>query len=247
MEIGAQLYTVREFCKTPEDLEKTLSKISEIGYRNVQIAGTCEYDAKWLNEVLKKNGLKCVLTHTRTPKFMENLDKVLQDHETLSCDRIGLGVYRFNETSEPFERFFQIYEPIVNILAKSKKYFMFHNHAAEFQKKEGKLILDHLAERFSPDHFGFTLDLYWVQMGGGDPAFWLEKLAGRVPCIHLKDFAFGQKMAVIGEGNLNWDRIFEKASLAGTEYMLVEQDNCYGEDPFDCLKRSFEFLRSRGF
>ena len=30
MEIGAQLYTVREFCKTLEDFEETLKKIAEI-------------------------------------------------------------------------------------------------------------------------------------------------------------------------------------------------------------------------
>ena len=99
----------------------------------------------------------------------------------------------------------------------------------------------------SPDEMGFTLDTFWVQAGGGDPAQWLEKLSGRVPCIHLKDYAYGRKMAVIGEGNINFDRVFEKAESAGTEYMLVEQDDCNGEDPLDCLKRSYKYLHSLGF
>ncbi len=94
---------------------------------------------------------------------------------------------------------------------------------------------------------GFTVDTFWVQAGGGDPAQWLEKLAGRIPCIHLKDYAYGRTMAVIGEGNINFDRVFEKAEAGGTQYMLVEQDNCNGEDPFDCLARSYAYLRSRGF
>ena len=97
------------------------------------------------------------------------------------------------------------------------------------------------------DEMGFTLDTFWVQAGGGDPAQWLEKLKGRVPCIHLKDFAYGKKMAVIGEGNINFDRVFEKAESSGTEYLIVEQDDCYGEDPFDCLKRSYKYLHSLGF
>lgn len=54
-------------------------------------------------------------------------------------------------------------------------------------------------------------------------------------------------MAVLGEGNINFDRIFEKAEAAGTRYMLVEQDNCNGEDPFDCLKRSYDYLKACGF
>ena len=54
-------------------------------------------------------------------------------------------------------------------------------------------------------------------------------------------------MAPIGEGNLNWNRIFKSAEAAGTRYMLVEQDNCNGEDPFECLRRSYEFLSACGF
>ena len=54
-------------------------------------------------------------------------------------------------------------------------------------------------------------------------------------------------MEVVGEGNINFDRVFEKAESAGVQYMLVEQDKCNGEDPFDCLKRSYDYLRSCGF
>jgi hypothetical protein len=53
--------------------------------------------------------------------------------------------------------------------------------------------------------------------------------------------------AVVGEGNINFDRVFEKAEAGGTKYMMVEQDNCHGEDPFQCLKRSYQYLRAHGF
>lgn len=54
-------------------------------------------------------------------------------------------------------------------------------------------------------------------------------------------------MAVVGEGNINFDRIFKEAEAAGTEYMLVEQDDCNGEDPFECLRRSYNNLKAWGF
>ena len=107
--------------------------------------------------------------------------------------------------------------------------------------------MEKLMQDFSPEEMGFTLDTFWVQAGGGDPAQWLEKLAGRIPCIHLKDYAYGRKMAVVGEGNINFDRVFEKAAAGGTQYMLVEQDDCNGENPIECLRRSYQFLKSRGF
>lgn len=54
-------------------------------------------------------------------------------------------------------------------------------------------------------------------------------------------------MAVVGEGNINFERVFQEAEAAGTKYMLVEQDDCGGEDPFTCLARSYRNLRAFGF
>ena len=247
MKIGAQLYTVRDFCKSADAFSETLSRIADIGYEYVQVSGTCEYDAVWLDSELKKSGLSCVITHTPAKKLVEETDKVINDHSLFGCKYIGLGYYGYDTPKEKLASFLDTYTPVAERLAASGKYFMYHNHAAEFQKIDSKTVLEHIAERTAPSILGFTLDTYWVQVGGANPCDVLEMLSGRVPCIHLKDYAFGQKMAVLGEGNINFDRVFVKAEEAKTKYMLVEQDDCGGEDPFDCLKRSYEFLKSRGF
>ena len=56
MEIGAQLYTVRKFCKDINGFADTLKRVADIGYKNVQISGTCEFDPEWLKNELNKNG-----------------------------------------------------------------------------------------------------------------------------------------------------------------------------------------------
>ena len=251
MKIGAQFYTLRDYCKNLGDFAETLKKVADIGYKTVQISSTCDFEAEWLKEQLEINDLKCVITHTHPDKLINDIKQVARDHTVFNCQNIGLSYYSFADEKkdliENYENFLKTYKPVASELKNEGKYFMYHNHASEFRKLDGKIIFERLAEDFSADELGFILDTYWVQVGGGDPAYWLEKLKGRVPCIHLKDYAYGQKMAVIGEGNLNFDRIFEKAESAGTEYMLVEQDDCYGEDPFECLKRSYNYLKSRGF
>lgn len=249
MEIGAQFFTIRNFCKNTEDFAESLKKVADIGYKNVQISGTCPFDPAWLNEELRKNGLKCVLTHNQAARLTGDVDAVAKDHDVFGCHYVGLGAFSFNPEAEgeSFNDFIRTFRPVAEGLRERGKYFMYHNHSHEFQKLDGKLILQRLAEEMPAELMGFTLDTYWVQVGGADPAQWIERLSGRVPCIHLKDYAYGQKMAVVGEGNINFDRVFEKAEAAGTQYMLVEQDECYGEDPFDCLKRSYENLRSFGF
>jgi len=248
MEIGAQFFTVRQSCQTLEDFAETLKKVADIGYRNVQISGTCPFPAAWLKENLEKNGLRCVLTHTPVPRLREELDQVIADHEVFGCDCIGLGWWAFDpEKDMSYDQWMEIFPPIAKKIAEAGKLFMYHNHDQEFKKLDGKLIIERLAEALPPAEMGFTLDTFWVQAGGGDPAQWLEKLSGRIPCIHLKDYAYGRKMAVVGEGNINFDRVFEKAEAGGVQYMLVEQDDCNGEDPLECLRRSYAFLRSRGF
>lgn len=248
MEIGAQLYTVRDFCKDLDGFAETLKKIADIGYKNVQVSGTCPFEAEWLKAELDKNGLKCVLTHTPADRLLSEPEKVAEEHGVFGCKYIGLGWNPFDlENGDTPEAFYEKYIGTARTLAAKGRYFMYHNHDQEFKRHNGHLILASLSRMFNWEEMGFTLDTFWITAGGGDPAWWIKELAGRVPCIHLKDFAYGRKMAVIGEGNINFDRVFECAKDSGVEYMLVEQDDCGTEDPFYCLKRSYKYLTSCGF
>lgn len=83
MEIGAQFFTIRDFCKNLDDFGESLKKVAEIGYKYVQISGTCDYTAQWLDEKLKENGLKCVLTHTSSDKLTSNAEGVCREHTIL--------------------------------------------------------------------------------------------------------------------------------------------------------------------
>lgn len=252
MRIGAQFYTIRDFCKDTDSLAQSLKKVADIGYEFVQISGTCDYDANWLKSELDKNGLKCVLTHYNADKMVADPKAVAEFHQVFDCKNIGLGYGKFaGETSEQLEQditsFKTKFLPVAETFRDNGAYFMYHNHDHEFKKCNGKTVLEHLADVLPADAFGFTLDTYWVQAGGADPAAYIEKFAGRLPCIHLKDMAYGKQMAVVGEGNINFDRVFAAAEKAGTQYMLVEQDNCNGEDPFECLKRSYNNLVAYGW
>ena len=258
MEIGVQFYTLRDHCKNLDDFAESLKKVADIGYKNVQISCVCDYEPEWLAEQLKKNGLKCVLTHTPVPQLTGgDLKTVCKNHEIFGCDYIGLGCFDFSDTAEgrTYDDFVKIYKPVAKEIKENGKRFMYHNHAKEFLRfGADNRIIERIMKDFDKDELGFVLDVFWVQAAGGDPAAWMEKLSGRIPTIHLKDYYFDPQaknpcdhIAVVGEGNINFDRIFEKAETCGVKYMLVEQDECHGEDPFDCVKRSYNYLKSCGF
>ena len=88
-----------------------------------------------------------------------------------------------------------------------------------------------------------------MQYAGGDVCDVVDKLSGRLTAVHLKDLIIvgnDQRMERVGYGNLNFPKIIKHLEKAGTKYLLVEQDNCYEMDPFECLKQSYEYLKSQG-
>lgn len=247
---GAQFFTIRDFCKTTDELALSLKKVADIGYTTVQLSGVCAYDPAWMDEQLKKNGLRCVLTHTQPNRIAENPVQVAKEHQVFGCRYIGIGSAPDGMCSkEDVQRFVERFMPAAKALREQGALLMYHNHGAEFGKEQGVTFMEMMTDAFACDELGITLDTYWVQYAGGDPCRWLDRLSGRVPCIHLKDMGcvqWQQRMAPVGEGNMDFERILKHAEKAGTTYLLVEQDDCYGEDPFDCLRRSYEYLKAMG-
>ena len=91
MELGAQLYTVRDFGQNEKDIRRTLKKVAEIGYKEVQISGFKRLDAHVVKEILDENGLKCVLTHNDENLILNETEKLIEYHNIIGCDYIGLG------------------------------------------------------------------------------------------------------------------------------------------------------------
>lgn len=260
MKIGAQLYNLRECFKNKEEFEQTLKKVSEIGFKYVQDCFNCAYEPEWFKEKLEKYGLKCIITHANQDKMLNDPEDVCNEHDVFGCKYIGVGsmprlwdVDKYS-SDEIYEKFKEEFLPVMKTFKEKGKYFMYHNHYFEFAKLEsGKYIWDELVNEIPADLMGFVLDTYWIQYAGKDPAEEIEKLKGRIPCIHFKDYSIVRgprekavRYAPVGSGNLNWDKIISACEKAGVEYAFIEQDLCYGADPFECLKSSFEFLKSKG-
>ncbi|PKM62699.1 MAG: sugar phosphate isomerase/epimerase [Firmicutes bacterium HGW-Firmicutes-21] len=250
MILGAQLYTLRDFTKTLESFSQTLARMAEMGYKTVQVSATVEYEPDWLNHKLKENGLRCVATHFNTDKIKSSPSEAVEFHNRFGCKNIGIGsVPGGLKSDEDYNRFVGGFLPAARSIAASGSSLVFHNHAPEFAKSgDGRLYIERMAEDFLPSELGFILDTYWVQFAGGDPSYWIKRLSGRVNCVHLKDMEYTDKQQItsVGAGNMNFEAIISACEEAGSEYLLVEQDECFGRDPFECLKSSYEYLRSLG-
>lgn len=251
MKVGAQMFTLRDYAQTEKDLDYSLGRVAEIGYRTVQLSAIGPIAPEKIKALCDKHGLEIVLTHTDPMRILNDTEAVIREHELYGCKYIGIGMmpqkYR---TPEWLWHFADDYKEPAKKIAAAGKLLMYHNHNLEFEKFDGKLVMETLMESFSPEEMGFTLDTYWVQMGGGDICGWLRKLQGRTPCVHLKDMAVSGMtpiMAPVGGGNIDFAAVLKTLEeLGGVEHLLVEQDVCQGS-PFDCLKQSYNYLRTLGY
>lgn len=251
MVLGAQLFTLRSFIQQEADIEFSLAQVAKMGYRTVQVSAMGPIAPRRLRELCDKNGLEIAITHTPPDRIVNETDKVIEEHKILGCRYIGLGAMPEKYRDATFyPQFVKDYGRAARKIAKSGMLLMYHNHNFEFERLGGKRLIARLAEDFAPEEMGFTLDTYWVQAAGADVIDWIKRLAGRMPCVHLKDMdvrGFRQVMAPVLEGNLNFAGILKQLEdQGGTDYLLVEQDECE-ESPFVCLKKSYDNLHALGY
>ena len=243
--LGAQMYTVRNFTDTEEQLDETLGKIAGIGYRFVQLSGLKFNVPETVAALLKKHGLKASLTHTAADRILNDTDKVIEEHGVLGCNIVGLGsIPRKYWDENDIDGFLHDFRPAMEKIAKSGKIFAFHNHFMEFARYKGQQVLDYMIKSCDGT-LNVIFDTYWGQFAGVDPARYIRDNAKNIAAIHLKDMQIKNgkpDFADVLDGNMNFDAITDAAKL--TEGLcFVEHDN--SEQPFESLKRSFDNVMKR--
>ncbi|MFC1525381.1 sugar phosphate isomerase/epimerase family protein [Candidatus Latescibacterota bacterium] len=249
--IGAQLYTLRDFMKTPADIRASMKKVRSMGYEAVQVSGLGPVEPAELAEITQGEGLKIVATHISYEQIRDEPQTVIDNHKLWECPHVAIGgLPQDYRSPEGFERFAREASEAARPLIDAGFTFSYHNHSFELERfgDDRKTGLDILAENSDPEVFSFEIDTYWIQHGGGSPVAWLRKLRDRMCIVHFKDMEMRgseQLFAEVGEGNLEWSEIIDACRAASIEWYLIEQDRCQ-RDPFDSLKLSLENLRTMG-
>ena len=247
--VGAQLYTLRNQLKSPEEIESTLTRVAAIGFEYIQCSGF-DFDAAWLRALCDRLGLKIRLTHVRGPgnRILEDTQNVIAEHKILGCPYVGVGgmggEYR---SAWGARQFLKDYEPAMQAFREAGLKFQYHNHSWEFERFDGERFFDILVGESDPALLGFTLDTYWAHYAGMDVAALIRTMKGRIDVCHYKDMAVVEgkpRFAAIGEGNMNFPDIIAAFEEAGCRYAFIELDDCYGKDPVDELAVSWRYLQS---
>lgn len=244
--IGLQLYSVREECA--KDLPGVLSAVAHMGYEGVEFAGYYGYSASDLRAMLDDLGLACCGTHIgldtldgdelpKTVDFNRTLGNPFLIVPWLSEDRRSSRTALL-ATAGLFNR-------IAERLAPEDMRVGYHNHHFEFEPLDGELPWD--------TFFGNTVEEVIMQFdtgnamhAGAQAAPFLRRYPGRATTVHLKEYSRGNDQALIGEGDTNWQEIFDLCETVGqTQWYIVEQES-YAYPPLECVDRCLKNLRNMG-
>ena len=236
MKAGLNLYSLRTFIKTEEEFLDTAKKIKAMGYDYAQFCA--QLNEEWANiiaRVTEQADLPVYLTHCPWERVIEDTEKLMEEHAKFGCKNIGIGGLP-NPLVIDEKMCKKIYDKLNLAAEKMQKNgfrFFYHNHHKEFWKYEnGDTPFEYMIKNTPYIHF--NVDTYWLQYGGVDIISTLEKLKGRIACVHLKDYKqiyneetkrIEPTFSPVGEGLLNFKAIVEKMKTLGVEYYLVEQDN----------------------
>ena len=242
--IAVQLYTVRAELRDPGRLGDVLGRLREIGYRAVEVAGLGPDAIDRFGVELRRADLIACAAHVGLDRLTADLEAVAGECKDWGCEYVVVpSVPDADRSREGFSRFATEAGGLAQRLKSYGLRLAYHNHAYELERFGVKTGLEVIFDS-SPQTLQAELDTYWLQFGGVNPATWIRRLGGRVPLVHLKDMAVDRGNPVdaeVGEGNLDWMDILRACRDAGTEWLVVEQDNPR-RDPMESVAISYANL-----
>lgn len=246
--LGVQLYTIKPFMQTEDDIKKSFEKIKKLGYDIAQTAGFPVIPYEDFAKYAKDAGIKIIGTHEAFDHHFEKTEQSMENHKILGTNNMGIGGFFPGENLAAWKTFIEKATALAEKIKPHGYNFTYHNHSHEFIRLEdGRFVMEHLIDAFSKyDNMTFCLDTYWLQHGGVNVLEWMDKMSGKVNIFHLKDykrFFEGPDICEIGAGSMNWEDIIKKAEEIGVKYYVVEQDRCPG-NPFDSLKMSSDYIHA---
>jgi sugar phosphate isomerase/epimerase len=244
--IALQLYSVRNECAN--DLLGVIRQVADMGYDGVEFAGYHGHDPVEIKKVLDECGLKAAGTHTGMRELTDNFDATVALHKTLECKfAIIPGIPESMRNTE--EACLETSKTLTEITERLRPHGIqtgFHAHAGDMAPLDkGRSAWDIFAAN-TPDDFVLQYDTANGMAGGADPVKPISDWPGRNRSVHLKEWA-GNHGAVLGEGEVPWQRVFEAAeSVGGAEWYVVEYEEESEMSPLDAVRQCVANLRAMG-
>lgn len=247
-------------------------EVSQIDLTEQAVADIARANEELGTETASLSATMAPATGRGNKSLLDQLDEIVADCKALGTERVRIGMMPLTALAsrEALVDFAHRTEEKVKRLADEGIRLSYHNHHVEFARFGRDRVLDII--RSEAPSLWFELDVHWIHRGGGDPVRVLSEYDGVLDLVHLKDYRIALptpeqvaalqsgdrqgwadywtgcvQFAEVGAGNLDFAGIVEQGVGSGAEYLLIEQDDQYGRDIFDCLADSRANLVELGY
>jgi sugar phosphate isomerase/epimerase len=245
--IGCQTYPVRTMIG--QDFPGTIKQLADAGFQRIELCspvgysgsgfgGIAKYKGAELRKILGDMGVKCESSHFSMKELKENqADRIAWAKDVGLTQMLvaSLGGPR-NPTMDDVKRAADEYNKIGEQSAQAGIQQGLHNENFELTEVDGKRTYDILMDLLDPKLVKFQFQVSTISRGY-DAAEYFMKYPGRFTSMHVQDWSAETKQTMaVGQGTLDWKKIFTAAKTGGVKNYFVEMN-------LDLMKASVPYLR----
>ena len=257
--VGLQLYTIRDAMTA--DALGTLKKVSDIGYKYVELANYADgnfygFTPAEFKKIVNDLGMEANSSHTQVEAAgitLDNAKKMADDHAELSVKYcVQPWINDEDRNIETYKKMIADWNEVGKIMKEVGIQFAYHNHNFEFANVDGIVpYYDIFLPEMDADLITMELDMYWANKAGQDPVEMFNKYPGRFQLFHFKDMAeqsdpffdvVKDDITSVGSGLIDFKRVYAARETAGMKYLFVEDDNQGNGKPFEAIDTSIKNL-----
>jgi sugar phosphate isomerase/epimerase len=247
MPIGCETWPVRDLIA--KDFRGALKQLHAAGFQSVELCspigyadsgfgGLAKYKGSELRQMIQDEGLTCTSSHF-------SIDELRKNQEDRIAWAKDLGVKQMvvpsldgpkHPSLDDVKRAADEYNKIGERAASAGIVQGLHNEDFELTKVDGKRTYDLLFELLDPRYVKFQFQVSTIS-DGYDAAEYFTKYPGRFISMHVQGWSAKTRQIVpVGQGTLDWTRIFTAAKTGGIQNYFVEMD-------LPLMKASVPYLR----
>ena len=248
MPIGCQTWPVRQMIA--QDFPGTIKQLADAGFQSVELcspvgyadegfAGLAKYKGAELRKILNDAGVTCVSSHFGIDELRKNQDDRIAWAKDVGLMQMCVPSLEAGEhpTMDDVKRAADEYNKMGEKAAAAGIVQGLHNEGFELSQVDGKRTYDVLFDLLDPKYVKFQFQVSTISQGY-DAAEYFTKYPGRFISMHVQGWsAETKKIVPVGQGSLNWKKIFSAAKTGGIKNYFVEMK-------LDMMKASVPYLRN---
>jgi sugar phosphate isomerase/epimerase len=232
---GCQVFGVRH--QLVADFDGTLKKLYDAGYRIIEycsppgftwdkagLGKLVKLSAKETRRRIEAAGLRVVSCHFQYPELMKHIDARIEFAKALGLKHMIVATVGRPKNLDGWLKRADDLNKLGEKVLKAGMKLGFHNHGQEWQELDGVLVFDALTKRFDRKLVNWQFHLQ-NPASGRNSVDVIQKYSGRILSLHIMDYSRASKKAVpVGQGSIDWRKLFAAARKGGVKYYFVEMD-----------------------